>query len=71
MKERTFSGTNLQRLRKVAGFTQEELAAVSGFAASTIRNYESGRSAPQADRLAKLALHLGVHTDALYERGAR
>ena len=46
---------NLRDLRRLAGMTQDEVASRVGFSRQTISSYESGRTQPDLDTLAKLA----------------
>jgi len=46
--------------------TAATLAAVTGISLDTIRDYERGRYAPSADRLALLAAALNVPMDTLF-----
>ena len=53
-------GSNLKSYRIMAGFTQDDLAYSAGITRNAVANYESGRSEPNFDVLAKLANALGV-----------
>jgi transcriptional regulator with XRE-family HTH domain len=58
-------GQRLARLRKERGFTQVELADKSGMIQALISDYERDKLRPYADVVVRLALALGVSTDAL------
>ena len=66
MKSRaTFKG-RLRQLRETTGQSPEELGALSGVHAQTIRKLEDGqRSWPRLDIARKLARALGVSLDEL------
>jgi transcriptional regulator with XRE-family HTH domain len=55
-------------LREKQGWSQRELARRCGFAASLLRNYESGESDPSSTYLQAIADQLGVSTDYLLGR---
>jgi len=50
---------NLKRLRKAAGFTQKRLGEIIGAGESTISEWESGKRAPDIERLPDIARALG------------
>ena len=50
----------LKKYREARGFTQAELAKLSGVSTRMIQNYESGKSRPRFDASEKLASALGV-----------
>ena len=58
-------GRHLARLRKAAGFTQEELAAEIGATRRVIAYYETESHYPPADLLLSLATALNVSLDTL------
>lgn len=59
--------TNLKRLRKQAGLSQEQLALALGYAGqSTISNYEKGIRSPDVDEVPAIAKELGVDVAALF-----
>ena len=58
-------GRHLARLRKAAGFTQEELAAEIGATRRVIAYYETESQYPPADLLLNLATALNVSLDTL------
>lgn len=58
-------GRHLARLRKAAGFTQEELAAEIGATRRVIAYYETESQYPPADLLLSLATALNVSLDTL------
>jgi transcriptional regulator with XRE-family HTH domain len=55
----------LIKARSAMGWSQQGLAEVSGVAAAQISRYESGRSAPRSEVVAKLARALGVQFEWL------
>lgn len=60
----------LIKARSGHGWSQAELAEVSGVAAAQISRYEAGRSKPRSEIVAKLAKALAVRFDWLaYGRG--
>lgn len=56
---------NIRSLRLAHGMTQEELAAKVFTTRQCISNYETGKSKPDYETLSKIAMALGVSTDAL------
>jgi transcriptional regulator with XRE-family HTH domain len=58
-------GRHLARLRKAAGFTQEELAEEIGVTRRVIAYYEAESQYPPADLLPEIARALRVTTDTL------
>ena len=56
---------NLIRLRKELGYNQEQFAKASGVAASSLRNYEAGRTEPTVSTLRLLAKALHVDYNEL------
>jgi transcriptional regulator with XRE-family HTH domain len=50
------TANRLKEARKLAGMTQEQLAAAAGVASATIRNIESGRHPPSARTIERLRL---------------
>jgi len=64
MDMRKLVGRNFARLRQKLGFTQEEVAARSGFSQQYISSLERGRRNPTVITLYELAQALGVsHVD--------
>ena len=60
-----FSG---RKIREVRGDRPvEEIALAAGVTAASIRNWESGRYQPDASALARIAAHLGVSMEILFE----
>lgn len=59
--------TNLRRLRKAAGLTQEELAERAGVHRTEIGLLEHGKRRPGLEMLVKLAGSLGVPPEELTE----
>lgn len=61
------AGDRLARLRRQAGFTQEQLAARSGISVEVVRKLEQGsRNTARLDTLHALARVLGAPTSALF-----
>lgn len=61
---------NLKDLRRLSGMTQEQVAQQVGLTRQAISSYESGRTQPDLDTLARLAEVYGVEvTDILYGAG--
>lgn len=58
-------GKRLNETRKAKGFTAQQMADSICVALRTYRNYESGRSYPDFEKLVGLADKLGVFTDYL------
>ena len=57
------NGLKLEMIRKAAKMSQKALAKELGVAASTINNYESGKSNPSDEVVDKLCMILKVHKD--------
>lgn len=55
----------LQKARKAAGFTQEQLAKKLGVNRATISKYETGEISPSVDQLIKISNILDVSFDEL------
>lgn len=55
----------LKSLREEKGFSQQNLAELSGINKMLISKYETGRSAPNMENLGKLAKALGVTADCM------
>lgn len=58
-------GDNIRQARKTSGFTQEQLAAKSGVATVTIRQYEGGKRQPRIEQLTAIANALSVPLQSL------
>lgn len=58
-------GERIQRLRKLRGFTQGELAQRLGVSKPTVWAWEQGRARPIDDRIGAIAEVLGVSTEEL------
>jgi transcriptional regulator with XRE-family HTH domain len=61
-------GDRLRRTREEKGLNQADLAEKTGFQASAVSHFESGRRAPSFDNLRKLADALAVSIDYLLGR---
>ncbi|MDP6166902.1 MAG: helix-turn-helix transcriptional regulator [Gammaproteobacteria bacterium] len=55
-----FLGTRIQNSRLALGFTEAQLARRIGVKKTTLINWESGKTAPRANRLAEMAGILNV-----------
>lgn len=64
-------GPRLAQLRKVAGYTQIELAAELGISQRMVAYYESPQAAPPATLLPQIAATLGISIDELFGRVTR
>lgn len=64
-------GERLAALRKLAGFTQVELAAELGISQRMVAYYESPQAAPPATLLPLIANALGVTIDELFGRDTK
>lgn len=63
---------NLKDLRRLSGMTQEQVAEKVGLTRQAISSYESGRTQPDLEMLARLAEVYGAEiTDVLYGTGPR
>ncbi|MYR08996.1 helix-turn-helix domain-containing protein [Gordonia sp. SID5947] len=62
---RGFDSARLAALREERGFSQADLARLSGVGRSTLTHWESGKSSPQVDLLAKAARILDVRMEDL------
>lgn len=60
-----FRKDRLTSAREAAEITKAELARRSGMSVAAIQGYETGRRAPNAEQLAKLAVALDVSADYL------
>ena len=57
---------NIKSERKQQGLTQEQLAAKSGVATVTIRQYEGEKRQPRIEQLEKIAQACGVKTISFF-----
>jgi len=55
----------LRAARQAAGLTQQDMAAQLGVCRSTYTYYETGRTQPDLESLAKICRVLGVSADSL------
>ena len=61
-------GEKIRKFRIDQGYTQKELAIMSGLSESAIRNYELGNRFPSSEQLEKIANSLrSVHTPCLIQ----
>ena len=61
-------GTNIMRLRKEAGLTQEQLANALGISYQAVSKWENGVSCPDISTLPLIADLFGVSIDSLFGR---
>lgn len=59
---------NIRKLRKAAGFSQEQLAEMVGTSTVCICRYENGSRNPNPPMLGKIASALGCKIDDLLEK---
>ena len=57
--------SKLQQARKLAGYTQRQVAAETGLKQATIASYEIGRTQPDIETIGILADFYGVSVDWL------
>jgi transcriptional regulator with XRE-family HTH domain len=60
-------GQRLADIRRERGFTQVELAEMTGMVQTLVSDYERGKLRLNADRILRFATALGVSTDALLQ----
>lgn len=60
-------GERMRQAREALDFTQEELAERAGLEVLQIWRYESGKTKPKTDVLARIAVALHVSSDYLLE----
>ena len=58
---------NIQRLRKAAGWTQEQLAQKCAVSRQAVSKWEAGQSVPSLDKLRQLANSFGISVDELVQ----
>ena len=58
------------RLRKKAGWSQEELAAQLGVTRQSVSKWEGAQSVPDVDKVLQLSRLFGVSTDYLLNGGS-
>ena len=58
-------GERIKKLRKAAGMTQQQLAAMLGVSTSTVGMYEHNRRSPDNEMLVKIGKVFSVTTDSL------
>jgi transcriptional regulator with XRE-family HTH domain len=63
---RRFQPHRLTEFRRRAGKSREQLAAAAQSSFDSVRNWERGKSAPRADKLALLVDALGCSIDDLF-----
>ena len=57
-------GESIRKLRKEAGFTQEQLAEALGVSVSAVHKWESGKARPTAEKQARLSEVLDIPPEA-------
>jgi len=62
-------GESIRKLRKEAGFTQEQLAEALGVSASAVHKWESGKTAPELEMLVDIAEFFETSVDAMLNYG--
>ena len=62
-------GESIRRLRKEAGFTQEQLAEALGVSVSAVHKWESGKATPELEMLVDIAEFFETSVDALLNYG--
>lgn len=60
---------NIRKLRKDAGFTQEQLAEALGVSVSAVHKWESGKAVPELTMLVDIAEFFETSVDALLDYG--
>ena len=71
MDMRKLVGTNVERLRRAKGMTQEQLAERSGFSQQYISGLENGRRNPTVVTLYEIAVALDALPVDFLEAGAQ
>ena len=62
-------GENIRKLRKEAGFTQEQIAEALGVSVSAVHKWESGKAIPELEMLVDIAEFFETSVDALLNYG--
>ena len=62
-------GESIRRLRKEAGFTQEQLAEAMGVSVSAVHKWESDKATPELEMLVDLAEFFETSVDAMLNYG--
>ena len=62
-------GESIRRLRKEAGFTQEQLAEALGVSVSAVHKWESGKATPELEMLVDIAEFFETSVDAILNYG--
>lgn len=62
-------GNKIRKLRSEKGFTQKEMASLTGIPHSTYSNYENNNREPSSEQLEKIANVLGISLEDLIFRG--
>ena len=62
-------GEKIRRLRKEAGFTQEQLAEALGVTTGAVHKWESGKATPELEMLVDIAEFFETSVDALLDYG--
>ncbi len=64
-------GNNIKTLRKAYGFTQQDLADLSGLGRRTICNYEAGKSLPNMECVCKLCKTFNIKVGVLFNENLK
>ncbi len=62
-------GENIRRIRKEAGYTQEQLAEALGVTAGAVHKWERGKAVPELELLVDIAEFFETSVDALLDYG--
>ena len=62
-------GQNIRKLRKEAGYTQEQLAEALGVTTGAVYKWESDRAVPELELLVEIAEFFETSVDALLNYG--
>lgn len=62
-------GESIRKLRKKAGFTQEQLSEALGVSVSAVHKWESGKAAPELEMLVNIAEFFETSVDAMLNYG--
>ena len=62
-------GESIRKLRKEAGFTQEQLAEALGVSVSAVHKWESGKATPELEMLVDIAEFFETSVDAMLNYG--
>ena len=60
------TNNNLQKIRKIYGATQDDIAKVAGVNRSTVSQWETGATIASSSKLEKLSLFYGIGPESFY-----